>query len=215
MSVQDDSETEARKSWMVRHSDVILAVLLGLAAILGAGATYRQTVDDGNAARSLSEASQLRTAASGDLAIGNQKLNADLQVVLQYEQAVHTGQAEYAAFIWGQLMDANLRSTVDWWEAHPEASDPFGDGTPYAEPSYDAAVASNAEADARMELYVKYDARAINYTKTVTLLAVSLFMFGIAAVVTRTSIRFGAMSVGLVVIVWAFILLVNLSLITI
>lgn len=205
----EETSPDGRFDWLRRHADVIVAVLLGLAAILGAGASFRQSLDDGSAALALSAAEQLRTGATAYLQQANQKQSADLQILLEYEQATHTGQAEYATYLRDRAMDDNLRRTVAWWDLHPEATNPFVDGSPYVEPLYVKAAAANAEADAKMEEYANYDDRATGYIKVVTLLAVSLFMFGIAAVVSRVSLRLSALVIGIGVMGWSFFILVR------
>lgn len=53
------------------------------------------------------------------------------------------------------------------------------------------------------------DDRATGYIKVVTLLAVSLFMFGFAAVVSRVSLRLSALVIGIGVMGWSFFILVR------
>lgn len=194
-------------SWVRRHFEVVVAILLGITAVIGAFSAFKQSNLDSSATVALSKAGQLRTAATGYLSIANQYNLSDQAIMLEYEQAKHTGQPEYAAFIMQRMMNQNIKDTVAWWESHPEVTSPFAEGSPYNQSMYAKAKKTNELADQQMVEYGLYDKKSNGFSKAVTLLAVSLFMFGIAAVVSRHSVRIGASVIGLIVIGLAFVVL--------
>ena len=58
------TQGDEQRHWIVRHFDVLIAVLLGVAAILTAFAAYRASLDDGDALKNYSASTRLAADAS-------------------------------------------------------------------------------------------------------------------------------------------------------
>src|SRR5437870_10151864 len=95
--------------------ELIIAILLGAAALVGALATYLGHVSEGHATARYNEA--VRTVSDSNLfySQGNQRLIRDQALFLEYAKAAVLNQTAFAVYLQNTLMSATLKKAVDWW----------------------------------------------------------------------------------------------------
>ena len=186
--------------------EVVIAVLLGLAAIVGAFAAYFGHVAEGHAVKRYNEA--VRTASDSSLFYnqGNQRLVQYEAIFQDYAkeayQGTKTGDYKFPAYIQTTLMDERLSKMVTWWTSNGNTKkyhSPFVEQDPYyVIPEF----AKGAELDKQtQELFEKGkedENRSNRYTLVEVLIASALFLYGIAAVTRGYPIKIGFLALGLV-----------------
>jgi hypothetical protein len=186
--------------------ELVIAIALGLAAIVGALATYLGHVAEGHSVKKYNEA----VRSSSDSALfynqGNQRLVQYQSIFQEYAkdayQGTKSGDYTFAAYIQSQLMDERLSKMVTWWTTGGNTKkyhSPFVDQDPYyAIPEF----AKAAELDKQTaELFKegKDEERQSNrYTLVEVLIATSLFLYGIAGVTRGAQIKLGFLGLGMV-----------------
>jgi hypothetical protein len=186
--------------------EVVIAVLLGLAAIVGAFAAYFGHVAEGHAVKQYNEA--VRSASDSSLFYnqGNQRLVQYQAIFQDYAkeayQGTKTGDYTFAAYIQTTLMDARLSKMVTWWTSNGNTKkyhSPFVEQDPYyVIPEF----AKGAELDKQTQELFRQgkddEHRSNRYTLVEVLIASALFLYGIASVTRGYSIKIGFLALGLV-----------------
>lgn len=173
--------------------DLIAAVLLGLAAFATALAAYLASLSEASALEGYTTSDALQRRAADQLGKGDQDTAFDGQLFLQYEVAMLAGDEVVADRIRNDLMSAELREAVEWYEtaAPPDAPGPFevAAGSPYrvrahveGERLRNESAATFANARAAAETGAAYDL-------AVVVLVLSLFFGGIATLIGSVTIQ--------------------------
>lgn len=189
---------------------IVIAVLLGLAAIAGAYAAYRNELRDHESTVKFNEGIQHVDQASQKYTEGNQVLNADQQLFLEYAKAAKNNDTDIAAYLHDDLMSPTLRAGVDWWQDDPKATSPFVDQDPkykvaqFGEGQELDKQAGEAFKDAKHE-----QNKADRFTLIEVILATALFLYGVAGVSRNYRIKVGATAVGAVIFVISIGLLIT------
>ncbi|MCU0308587.1 MAG: hypothetical protein MUE51_12630 [Thermoleophilia bacterium] len=204
-----DEQAEADTGpWIVRHFDVLIAVLLGIAAILTAFAAYRASLDDGDALKNYSTSTRLAADSSQMWTQGNQIEVYNQSLFLDYAVAAAKNDTEVAAYIRTALMDADLQKAIVWWEKQPDSgpATPFVAENPaYVNASYTEGQRLDEASRAAFEEGARLDDRGDKYTLATVTLAVSLFLLGLAAIFRRFAIKAGVAAMGSVALVVAVV----------
>jgi hypothetical protein len=114
--------------------ELVIAILLGLAAIVGALATYLGHVSEGHSIKRFNQAVQSVNDANLFYTQGNQRLIQDQAIFLEYAKAAVQNQDVFAAYVQKTLMDDTLKKMVTWWETGTNTkkyASPFVDADPY------------------------------------------------------------------------------------
>src|SRR3954468_16835861 len=177
--------------------ELMIAIALGLAAIVGALATYLGHVAEGHSVKRYNEA--VRT--SSDLALfynqGNQRL-VQYQSVFQEDAkdayaGGKTGDYAFAAYIQSQLMDERLSKMVTWWTSNGNTKkyhSPFVDQDPYyVIPEFAKGAQLDKQTQGFFEEGKRDENRSNRYTLVEVLIASALFLYGIASVTRGYSIK--------------------------
>ena len=167
------------------RTEIVLAVLLGITAILTAWATFQSSQLSGAVAAQYSMGIRAADAASQDYNDATALETADEAIFLEYTKALHSKQAELADYIHASLMSPELAASVDWWEDQPHAAStptPFtADNPHWSNPQHDAAKKLDAQAEAKFAEADRIDALSTAFDILSIILAIGLFLFGVAS----------------------------------
>ena len=189
--------------------EIILAVGLGIAAIVTATASFQSAlVEDemvggfNRGIKAVDEAGQAHSEAQ-------QILAQDQALYIEYSKANFEGQATLSTYILTSLMSPNLREAVIWWrDVSEDAFTPFDEGSPYRVPALDRWNELKAEARDHFDAANEADETTDRYDFITVLAAVVLFFLGLASVVRHRSIRLTFAAMGSVVLAMSIVLLV-------
>ena len=182
------------------YLELIIAILLGAAALVGALTAYTGHVAEGHAVRNYNEAVQSVSDANLFYNQGNQRLISDQAIFLEYIKAAVANNTSIAVYIQTTLMSAQLKKAVDWWETGKNTDkydSPFVPEDPY----YSIAdYAKGAELDKktteRFREGRKDENKSNRYTLVEVLITSALFLYGIATVTRRVAIKLGFLGLG-------------------
>jgi hypothetical protein len=183
-----------------RRFELVLSILLGLAAIAAGWAAYQADLNRGDSLRQFQVANRL-TAESADFAgQADVQRSTDEQLFIEYLKATLRNDLPGAAYIREDL-SPDLRRAIRIWESTPGSGpSPFAGNNPaYYQPLYDEASAKADEADVAFERADELRRDADAFTLIGVLLASALFLYGIAAVSRARKIRWGLTGVGFVI----------------
>jgi hypothetical protein len=193
--------TETRGPETTDRVEVLLAVLLGIAAVATAFAAFKASLigdevisNYNQGIRKVDEASQLYNE-------GNQYLAQDQAVFLEYVKANQVGDTDLADYIRETLMSEELYNGIGWWEETPDATTPFVPENPdYYLPQFDQAIALDEEVDEHFTLAADADEESDRFEFATVLLAAVLFFLGMASVVRSSRQRRTFLVMGAVVL---------------
>ena len=213
-----------RGDWTSRWNgrlEILIAVLLGLAAVATAWAGYQASLMDGEALQAYSQSTIKSDEASFFYSQGNQTAIEDNALFAEYAKANWSGNpddADLAEYLKNNLMSDELAQAVDWWNEQTDESleSPFVDQNPYlasleSEVSYGEAESLEAESKQLFADGTKRDDTGDEYTLATVILATSLFLLGIAGVFRVFYVRVGLMILGTVLLVIPVIQILQLD----
>lgn len=206
----------APESFLRTHLELIIAILLGLVAVITAWASFQGSLYDGEMTQKYTVGSNLATEAESLYLEGNQQYVQDAQLINQLRELQIDAEAGDALAqqkydtIYFESVSPDLDAAITWateqMEADPEfyyspldsedyLAALFGS---YAEQS-DLAAATIAEGD-------EANATSDRLTLNTVLLALSLFLLGIAAIVKRFQVKLVLSGVAVVIAAVAAVL---------
>ncbi len=201
--------------------ELVVATLLGIAAVLTAWASLQGTLLGGDSQKAFANATLATDEAGQWYNEGTQQLVQDGALWLEYAKAAQAENEELGTYLKESLMSDNLAKAVDWVEKRPEEDidSPFyemekgdkGPPNPYKVEAYDEAEALEAKAEKKRALGEKYDNWGDSFDGVTVLLAISLFMFGISTLLGSRMARFGTMLLGLAMLGISAVKLVDLG----
>lgn len=212
--------TAPPESWVSRHFEVLIALLLGLASIVTAWASFQASLYDGEMAAANTKAGVLAAEAESLYLEGNQQYLSDSQLFDRLtELQIQSGSADAAAaavavetidVLTFQSMSEEFAAAVAWADAENEA-DPAMFTHPQGNEEYVAALFGQyeevkASADAEIERSGMFNDLGDKLTLNTVLLAISLFLFGIAAILRTYRTRLLITGVSTIVMVVATVL---------
>lgn len=205
---QDLPEPEEVDPWERRERllDSWTAVLMGLAALLTAWASFQSAQWADVQTESLEAASDARTTAARLAAEAGRTELVDAQVWLAWLSAYGAKRDRVADFLQDRFSPQLTRAQDAWLQG--VRFDPDGDpltvpaGTPFAQEVYavpERALEAQelARADALIDESVQASATNSSFVVTVVLLALSLFFLGIATKLGRPKIQVAMIVVGM------------------
>jgi hypothetical protein len=200
---QGSSEEDFR-----RRFEVVLAVLLGLAAIATATAAYMTDLRDGDALKSFQEGNRIADQASRQRAEASANRNED-QIIFTFvaQQAIaNSGTPAETEQIGNQLIDQlgseELKQAFADCRADPACHN--GDTPPtdteyYKQPAVAEADRLDAQADAKFADANANDEKGDGYSLVTVLLATALFLYGVSAVAHGRGVKLGTAGFGAVI----------------
>lgn len=202
---------------MDRNFELVIAVLLGIASIVTAWASYQASLYDGEMASANTRAAVLAAEAESLYLEGNQQFVSDGQLFQRLtELEIQAGGSDAAAaavaqetveVLTFQSMTEEFAAAMGW-AASENSADPDVFTHPQASEEYQRHLFGGyeevkAEANAAMEKSNRFNDLGDRLTLGTVLLAISLFLFGIAAILRSTRMRLLITSVSTVVMVAA------------
>jgi hypothetical protein len=204
----DGSDTPASPDAVARtpRFEILIAVMLGVAALLTASAAYLGDRDDGLQLKYLEQASQTQSEANDAFAQGDREKALDQTIFIEYSLAVNQGNNQLAAYM--LRFSPGLEDAIATW-AETDLLTPFsGDNPPYYPAAYVTGEELQTKADDEFAQGDFYDKRGDVYVVATVLFAISLALLGVASVIWfrrwRNGLTIGGgafMLVGVVVMV--------------
>ena len=204
MATHADGQPGHGRDWQ----EVIVTVLLVLAALGTSWSSYQATRWNGEQAKAASRTNAIRIDAARAQGQGQSQTQVDVATFIAWADADRRGDAELADFYVDRFRD-EFRPAFDAWMATHPFTNPDAAPTPFAQPDYQ--VASKQEAatlDAAAEASaaeVRLDIqRSSNYVLTVVLYAVVLFFAGVSTRLRHRRLRWVLTVAGCLVLISAF-----------
>jgi hypothetical protein len=195
--------------------ELIITIALGLAAVVGAFAAYRNEERNHEATLQFSLGVRNFDDAGQFYSTGNATFSNDQSLFLEYAKAIQQNNKQLATYIFNNLMGPNLQAAIRWWEGpnakskHP-ARTPFTPQNPdYKIPQIAAANASTSDSRANFAVARREQDKADHYTLVEVILATSLFLYGIAGVTRNMTLKIGTLVTGLLIFAVSIILLLT------
>ena len=191
---------------------ILIAVLLGAAAIVTAFSAYKNELRNHEATIKFNQGVVHTNQASKEYTQGSQIRAQDGALFLEFAKAANSNDKALTAYVHDTLMSPSLRKSVDWWSGTKDSVDsPFVPQNPYYR------IAQNIRgdqltADSRKNFKeAKHEQNVSDqYTLVEVILASALFLLGIAGVSSRQSIKIGAVSAGGLIFLAALVTLVTI-----
>ncbi|MEY4225401.1 MAG: hypothetical protein RL190_158 [Actinomycetota bacterium] len=206
---------EERRQRAVDRTEIVIAVLLGIAAILTAWSTFQSAQLGGAVTAAYSEGIRLSDTASQAFNDASATDIADEALFLEFAKASNAGDEATADYIYSSLMSEDLAAAVDWWLEQPDSAGyatPFVEDNPaWSTAAYDDAAAIDEEAQAKFDEATEKDGLGSEFDVLSIIIAISLFLFGVASLVRQQRIKVGLGAIGAVILVYSAIRLFQLG----
>ena len=202
-----------------RRLELLATVLLALAAVATAWASYQSSRWHGKQAEAQSASIAARVESSKAADVANRQVQIDVATFTQWVDAYAKSETELADFYRRRFREEFVPAFEAWVATRPRRN-PQAPLTPFVMPQYELAaekeatrlesVATAASNEVRVDIQ-----RADNYVLAVVLFASSLFFAGISTKLTNHRIRGVVVGVGcaifLVAAIWIATFPVSLS----
>ncbi|MFM9124011.1 MAG: hypothetical protein ACKOSO_02330 [Actinomycetota bacterium] len=206
---------EERRQRTIDRTEIAIAVLLGIAAILTAWSTFQSSQLGAAVTAAYSEGIRLSDTASQAFNDASATDIADEALFLEFAKAANAGDEDTADYIYSSLMSEDLAAAVDWWSDQPDSAGydtPFVEDNPnWSTVAYDDAAAIDADAQAKFEEATAKDALGTDFDVLSIIIAISLFLFGVGSLVRQERIKIGLGVIGAVILVYSAVRLVQLG----
>lgn len=206
---------EERKQRLLDRTEIVIAILLGLAAILTAWSTFQSSQLGSSVSAAYSEGIRTSDAASQAFNDASAADVADQALFLEFAKSVNSGDEATANYIHDSLMTPELQSAVDWWSQQPDSANyptPFTPDNPnWSTKMFDDATALDADAQAKFDEAKRLDGLGSDFAILSIIIALALFLFGVASLVRQERIKIGLGAVGAVILVFSIVRLLQLG----
>ena len=186
-----------------RRLELAATVLLTLAAVATAWASYQSSRWHGKQAEAQSASIAARVESSKAAAVANRQAQIDVAIFTQWVDAYATGETELAEFYENRFRD-EFRPAFDAWIATKPLKNPRAALSPFAMPQYQLAATKEAERHEAVAAAASHTVqidiqRADNYVLAVVLFASSLFFAGISTKLHGFGARVAILVLGYVI----------------
>ena len=212
--MSDTINSKSKTSFKDRVEQII-AVMLGLAAIITAWTAFQSSQLGEKVQESFSEGIRSSDQASQEYNTAIATDNQDQAIFLEYAKALVSEDEVTATYIQESLMSPELAAAVEWWIEQP---DDTGPDSPFVEenPNWDdSSWATAADLDVEAQQYFdsarQADADGDKFDLLEVIVTLSLFLFGIASLVRQQKIQVGLAAVGGVILVYSIIMTIALG----
>jgi hypothetical protein len=203
--MNEPSDAPAARTRASRWVDVVSTVLLALATVATAWASYQASRWHGEQAKDYARANAARVESTRASGLANRQVEIDVATFIQWVDAHASGDAELAAF-YRRRFRPEFKPAADAWFATKPLENPRAPLTPFAMPQY--RLASLARAD-RLEAMASAAAeeakhnvdRANRYVLCVVLFAMSLFFAGVSTRLRTERTEAAVLLIGCIVFV--------------
>jgi hypothetical protein len=204
---------EPRLGRLLSNVELLTAILLGVVSVTTAYASFQASLYDGETARQLSIGQNAQTEAESLYLEANQRYIRDVQLwdrmtELSLEMGdadparAEIAQAQFQTLEFQSVSD-NLSAAIDWSntqnDANPdEYASPF-DSEDYQNALYGAWAVEDDKSAAAFDAADVADSRGDELTLTTVLMAISLFLLGVAAVARQLRVQLILIGVAMAV----------------
>jgi hypothetical protein len=187
------------------RQEVLVTLLLVLAAVATSWSSYQATRWHGEQAAAANRTSAIRIEAARAASLAEAQTEIDVSTFIAWVDADQAGDEALAAF-YVERFRPEFGVAFDAWMATRPLTDPAAPRTPFAMPDYQLAAAGDAErldraAAASADEVSMHIQRASNYVLTVVLYAVVLFFAGMSGKLNGRQGRRVMVAMGVVVLV--------------
>jgi hypothetical protein len=191
---------DAREGRFDRHFELAATVLLAIAAVATAWASYQSARWHGEQARGQSRSIAARVESTRAANVANRQGQIDVALFTQWVDAYARDETELADF-YDKRFRPEFKPAFDAWVATRPRRNPSAPLSPFAMPQYK--LAATAQAD-RLEAQAAtfadrggdFRQRADNYSLAVVLFASSLFFAGISTRLHSSTSRMVVLGLG-------------------
>jgi len=183
--------------------ELVAALLLALAAISTAWATYQSSVWRGKQAKAQSASIATRVESTREASVANRQVQVDVALFIQWVNAFARGERELTTFYRNRFRDEFVPAFEAWVATRPREN-PKAPRSPFELPEY--RLAANEEADALEQqaadfgLVVARDVeRADSYMLAVVLFAIALFFAALSTRLTSRDLQLALVAMGYIV----------------
>jgi len=193
--------TSSDTGWLSdRRLELYATILLAMAAVATAWASYQSSRWHGKQAEAQSASIAARVESSEAAGVANRQVQIDVGIFTQWVDAYATGETELADFYRHRFRE-EFEPAFEAWIATRPLRNPRAPLSPFAMSEYELAATKEAErleGDATAASHeVRVDIqRADNYVLAVVLFAVSLFFAGISTKLHARSSRIAILGFG-------------------
>ena len=190
---------------MSNRIETVATVLLAVAAVATAWASYQATRWNGEQAKASSRTNAIRIEAARAQGLSEAQQQVDVATFMQWVDAYARDEQDLASFYFERFR-AEFKPAVNAWLATRPLRNADAPLTPFAMPQYRLAARADAERlDAEAEVSaaeVRQDIqRASNYVLGVVLFAVSLFFAGMSTKLGQRRLQIVTLTLGCIVFV--------------
>ena len=190
------SELDRKDHWL----DIMATLLLALAAIATAWATYQSSVWRGNQAKAQSASIAARVESTREADVANRQAEIDVALFIQWVDAFARGDDELTDFYRTRFREEFVPAFEAWVATRPRQN-PDAPRSPFAMPDYQLAATTKAaeleELAAAKGLEVQRDIeRADRYMLAVVLFAVALFFAALSTKLKSRDMRLTLLGLG-------------------
>lgn len=203
MATHADAPDESGRDWQ----EVVVTVLLVVAALATSWSSYQATRWNGEQAKAASRTNAIRIEASRAQGLAESQTQVDVATFIAWADADRGGDQDLADF-YVDRMRPEFKPAFNAWLASDPLTDPSAAPTPFAMPEYRVAATAEAKklddaaeasaAEARRDIQ-----RASNYVLTVVLYAVVLFFAGVSTRIHSRRMRWVLAVAGFLVLLGA------------
>ncbi|HET6668304.1 MAG TPA: hypothetical protein VFG98_13590 [Intrasporangium sp.] len=189
--------------------EVLVTVLLVIAALGTSWSSYQATRWNGEQAKAASRTNAIRIEAARAQGLAEAQTQIDVATFIAWADADRRGESGLADFYVDRFR-AEFKPAFDAWIATRPLQDPEAPPTPFAMDAYDLASRQDADrldaaaeasaAEVRLDLQ-----RASNYVLTVVLYAVVLFFAGVSTRIGNRQLRWVLAVAGCLVLAGAIV----------
>jgi hypothetical protein len=192
----DEERPHRRIAWL----EVLSTLLLALAAVATAWASYQASRWQGQQALAGNRATAARIEATREAAVANRQIQTDVATFIQWVDAYARGEKLLQTFYYRRFRP-EFKPAVDAWLATRPLKNPEAPLTPFVMPQYDSAATARADAleavgDAEAAISRRNVERAGRYVLCVVLFAMSLFFAGVSMRIRNARSRAVVLSLG-------------------
>ena len=204
---EEPSHTDEPPSHERSWQELVVTVLLVVAALGTSWSSYQATRWNGEQAAAASRTSAVRINAARAQGLAQAQTQVDVATFIAWANANRQGDHKLATFYVARFRD-EFRPAFVAWRATAPFTNPDAPPTPFAMPEYQLASRTESEAlDAASEAgaeQVRLDIqRSSNYVLTVVLYAIVLFFAGMSTRLKNSRLRWIMTGAGCVVLLGA------------
>lgn len=212
--MSDTINSESKASFKDRVEQII-AVMLGLAAIITAWTAFQSSQLGDKVQESFSEGIRSSDQASQEYNTAIATDNQDQAIFLEYAKALVSEDEVTATYIQESLMSPELAAAVQWWIEQPDDTgpdSPFVEENPnWDDSSWNTAADLDVEAQQYFDSARQADADGDEFDLLEVIVTLSLFLFGVASLVRQQKIQVGLAAVGGLILIYSIIMTITLG----